>query len=316
MPNYLRDIAISPTGVLLCASSNNTVTYLSLVTPAIYQPAQVIKVSDSPLATIYALNRFVCPTIRGAFTVTIDDAILGLPVVQTIDDTEPCRVSYYVYPVDVGGAVWWNTSKGIVQTDGNTIETVTRYIFAQETASKFRECYGADYYNNEFLAILEDETGASLYRFNRTTGWTVVTRGMSTTSPGALGFHIGDGCIIYTGYGADSPAAVRKLDATSTRASAGTYKTGEWVGEKMSALKKFRKVSVLYFGSISVQPYVDGDAVGGLLTGVNTTMTRRSWWLPAGTKGRTLALKITLLTSDAIVQEMGVWVGEERAAMP
>lgn len=316
MPTALADIAISPTGVLLATTTENRVVYMSLVTPSIYDPSKAIKVAEPPLTTIYALNRFICPTIRGAFTVTIDDAILGLPVVQTIDDTEPCQVSYYVYASDVGGAVWWNTSKGIVQTDGNTIETVTRYTFARATATKFRDCYGADYYNNEYLAILEDETGASLYRFNQATGWTVITRGMSTTSPGALGFHIGDGCIIYTGNSADSPAAVRKLDSTSSRTASGYYKTGEWLGEKMSALKKFRKVSLLYTGSVSVQPYVDGAAVGGLLTGVNATMTRRSWWLPAGTKGRTMALKVTLLTADTSVQEMGVWVGEEREPMP
>lgn len=317
IPTGLRDISISPTGVLLCASSDSTVTYFSLVTPAVYNPAQVIKVSDSPLATIYALSRFVCPTIRGAFTVTIDDAILGLPIVQTIDDTEPCRVSYNVYATDVGGAVWWNTSKGIVQTDGNTIETVTRFTFARNTASSFIDCYGADYYNNEFLAYLETSASTcALFRFNRTTGWSIITTAMSQSSPGALGFHIGDGCIIYTGNSGDSPAAVRKLEAASARGTNGVYETGEWVGSKQTALKKFRKVSALFFGTISIQPYVDGVAVGSPLTGSSNPLARQSWWLPAGTKGRSVSLRVTLTNSGATVQELGVWVGEEREAMP
>lgn len=315
--NNLRDVSISPSGVLLCAGDNNTVVYFSLVTPAVYNPAQVIKVSESPLTIIYALNRFICPTIRGAITVTIDDAILGLPVVQTIDDTEPSQVSYSVYAVDVGGAVWWNTNKGIVQTDGNTIETVTRYTFARSTANAFVDCYGADFYNGDYLAYLETSANTcALYRFNRANGWSIITTSMSQSSPGALGFHINDGCIIYTGNSSDAQAAVRRLEASGNRLSGGAYRIGEWVGNKQSALKKFRKVSALYSGVINVQPYVDGVAVGSTLSGFNTTMTRRSWWLPAGTKGRTVSLKVTLMTSEAIVQELGVWVGEEREAMP
>ncbi|MEB3196823.1 MAG: hypothetical protein VKP62_06425 [Candidatus Sericytochromatia bacterium] len=320
MPTGLRDVAISPEGVLLAATQSSTVMYLSLVTPAIYDPAKVIQVADAPLTTVYALNRFICPTTRGAFTVTIDDAILGLPIVQTIDDTEPSQVSYFVYAVDVGGAVWWNTNKGIVQTDGSTIETVTRYTVDRDTATNFRDCYGADYYNNDYLAYLETgPTTCALYRFNRTTGWSVVTTAMSQSSPGALGFHIGDGCIIYTGSTADSPAAVRRLEASSSRLANGAYRTGDWVGQRQSDLKKFRKVSAVFTGSVSIQPYVDGQMVGSALTGTSAVVNkpeRQSWWLPSGTKGRSVSLRVTLTSTAADVQELGVWVGEEREAMP
>lgn len=318
--NNLRDISISPTGVLLCASDGNTVTYLSLVTPSIYDPAKVIQVADSPLTTIYALNRFICPTTRGAFTVTIDDAILGLPIVQTIDDTEPSQISYNVYAVDVGGAVWWNTNKGIVQTDGNTIETVTRYTINRDIAEYFCNCYGAEYYNGDFLAYLQAGPAVCrLFRYNRANGWSIISNLMSFSSPGALGFHINDGCIIYTGSTADSPAAVRRLEKGSTRLANGIYWTGEWVGAKQTALKKFRKVSAVFTGSVSIQPYVDGQSVGPPLTGTSAVVNkseRQSWWLPSGTKGRSVSLRVTLTSAGADVQELGVWVGEEREAMP
>lgn len=316
--NNLTDVCISPSGVLVCTKDYADIVYMSVVTPSIYDPAKVIKAPAQPLTTIYALNRFICPTTRGAFTVTIDDAILGLPIVQTIDDTEPTGVSYLTYAVDIGGAVWWNTTKGIVQTDGNTIETVTRYTLAKEDVALFQECYGAEFFNNEYVALLKDKNGVSLYRYSRANGWTVVTNNILTSGAAAkaLGFHVNNSCLIYTGNAGDSPAAVRRLDYGYTRATGGKYKTGEWLGEKMSALKKFRKVSLLYNGSVSVEVYVDGFLVGQALTGVNDTMTRRSWWLPAGTKGRTLALRITLNTAETAVQEMGVWVGEQRGAMP
>lgn len=313
MIDGLRDISISPSGVLLCAGPNNTVVYMSLVTPTIYNAAQSIKVPDSPLSTIYALERFVCPTIRGAFTVTIDDAILGLPVVQQIDDTEPCQVSYNVYPVDVGGEVWWNTNKGIVSTNGSTIETATRYTFDRTLAEECTDCYGADFYNGEYLAYIGS---GKLLSFTRQSGWTTVTSSLKTsTNAGALGYHINDGCMIMTGWN-ESPASVRKLFKHTVRLSGGVYKTGDWSGDKMSSLKKFRKFSAVFWGQAKFQPYIDGAPCGSEITYTNGDMTRTSFWLPSGSKGRTFSLKITCSSTFTQVEEIGVWVGEQREPMP
>lgn len=313
IPTGLRDISISPQGVLLCAGPGNTIVYMSLVTPEIYNASRFIKVSDSPLATIYALDRFVCPTIRGAFTVSIDDAILGIPVIQQIDDTEPCQVSYNVYPVDVGGEVWWNTNKGIVSTNGSTIETFTKYTFSRTLAENCLNCYAADFYNGEYIAYLGS---GQLISYTRQSGWTIITDSMKTsTNAGALGWHINDGCMIFTGWN-ETPAAVRRLYKSTTRTSGGTYKTGDWSGDKLSSLKKFRKFSAVFTGSVQFQLYVDGIAVGNALQGTNSTIGRVSWWLPSGTKGRTFSVSVLCLSSNVEIEELGLWVGEQREPMP
>lgn len=313
----LRDVCISPSGTLMCVGPSSTLYYFSVVDPGLFDATKFIKVADAPMAMIYALDRFICPTLRGAFTVTIDDAILGIPIIQIIDDTEPCQVSYNTYVTDVGGAVWWNTNKGIVQTDGNTIETVTKFTFAKPTVSKFVDCYGAEYYNNDYVAYLADESGYStLYKFNRQTGWTILNNYIDKDS-GTIGFHINLGCSIYTGKKVSGSNSVYLLEYyQTTRQSSGFYKTGDWTGDKTSSLKKFRKVSVLFYGYIKVTPYVDGVQVGSQIVLSNSTMTRNSFWLPSGTKGRTFAIKISDIGQDTIVQELGVWVGEQREPMP
>lgn len=316
----LRDISISPSGVMLAAGPDNSVYYFSLVLEKIYDAQKFIKCTDSPLAIIYALDRFICPTIRGAFTVTIDDAILGLPVVQNIDDSEPCQVSYYVYPCDVGGEVWWNTNKGIVSTNGVTIQTVTKYIFDSERASYMRDAFGVEYFNGDYYLYADSPgTYGSLYKFSRNTGWSIVTSNLHrpslNTEPRTIGFHIGEGLILLTGEATDALPCVRKLYASSSRAVNGVYATGDWTGDKYSSLKKFRKISILHNGNVTIDVYLDG-AYLTTLTATASSLKRSSFWLPSGAKGRAISVAFSLTSASAEVEEIGVWVGEQREPMP
>lgn len=318
MPVNLRDVTISPSGIVMCAGDNSTVVWFSLRSKGLYNPAQVIPVSDPPLAIIYALDRFICPTIRGAFTVTIDDAFVGIPVVQVIDDNEPCENSAEVYMTDIGGTVWWNTSKGIVQTDGNTIETVTKYTFANTTTSYFSDCFGAAFWNDDYYSILRTGSNtAALYKYSRQNGWSVVNPSMSY-STGAIGFHVSSAKLIYTGCTLDSPVAVRKLYGLTTKNANGVYATGNWTGEKTMSLKKFRKVSLLHSGTITIQPYIDNVATAYTFTANSSTQSfnRSSFWLPSGTKGRKMSFQFTLVDANSEVEEIGLWVGEQREPSP
>lgn len=312
----LRDVSISPSGVLFCVGPQDTIVWFSLRQRGLYSPEQVIPVKDAPLATIYALDRFICPTRRGCFTVTIEDAINGIPIVADIDDSEPCQASNNVYACDVGGEVWWNTNKGIVSTNGVTMQTVTKYTFARTTAEALLNAYGAEFFNGTYYlygANSSDE--ASLYSYSRETGWTIITNTLSKSSPGTLGFHIGDGCIIYTGNTSDVTASVRKLLVSGARKAGGVFETGEWSGEKASALKKFRKVSVTGSGDFTVNARVDGNIVAAK-TFSSANFSRFSFWLPSGTKGRKFSVAFILSGATAEIEEVGVWIGEQREPMP
>lgn len=322
IPAYMRDVCISPNGTMVCVQADGKLAYMSAApTPEnrpIYNPGKVVSIPDSPLASIYALSKFIFPTIRGAFSVYLDNVFSDVPLVERIDDSEPCRALHHVYPVDVGGEVWWNTNKGIVSTNGQTIETVTRYTFSRTMAENCSICYGADFYNGQYVAYFAGTFG-TLMSWSRQTGWTYINANMSTSSPGTIGFHINQGCNVYTGF-VESPAAVRLLYKSTNRRAGGTYQTGDWTGEKASSLKKFRKISALLTGDVSINPYVNGVPVGSTLTstGSATVPRRVSWWLPAGpeSKGRSLSLFITLDSAEAQIEELGVWVGEQREPMP
>jgi hypothetical protein len=323
IPPGMRDVCISPNGTIVCVQNDGKLAYMSADASTknrpIYNQGKVVPVPDSPLASIYALNKFIFPTVRGAFSVYIDNIFTSVPLIERIDDSEPCQALPHVYPVDVGGEVWWNTNKGIVSTNGQTIETVTKYTFSRSLAENCSICYGADFYNGEYLAYFAGISGI-LMSWSRQSGWKYLNNvNMSTSHPGTIGFHINQGCNIYTGF-VESPFAVRLLYKSTSRLAGGTYQTGDWTGEKASSLKKFRKISALITGNVSIVPYVDNQSVGFSLTSTGSSIIPRrvSFWLPSvpESKGRSINLRITLDSADAQVEELGVWVGEQREPMP
>ena len=102
---------------MIFVQQDGNIAYLNIGSTNLYIPTRSIDPPDSPLASIYALGRFIFPCKRGAFALSIED-VTGIPIVSMIDADEASEGSSNVYCVDTGGEVWWNTSKGIMGTDG------------------------------------------------------------------------------------------------------------------------------------------------------------------------------------------------------
>lgn len=319
IPSFVRDIAISPGGVMTFVQFDGNIAYLNIGSTALYRPDRVIRPPDSPMTSIYALGRFIFPCKRGAFALSIED-VTGIPIVSMIDADEVCEASFNVYALDTGSQVWWNTSKGIMSTDGLSIKPVTRYTHSFNRNKAMRNCYGMLYFNSDiyiYTDLLEDRTKAVIYIFNQNAGWSDAEI-ISTASPGrfgGIGSELYGGNIIYTLDTAVAPYAA-KFSSTLGRVPFFTYKTGEWVGEKISQLKKFRKVAFVYFGVATFEVFVNGLSVlSGSLPPKAVETGRESFWLPSGTKGRSISVKING-NDTTVIDEISIWVGEQRGAMP
>jgi hypothetical protein len=336
LPPNVKNLTINPSGTLMCVDSSENILFFSLsnvanANPGLYRPEQSIKSPDIVMASIYALDRFTFFTDNRNFSIFLDNALDGLPALKFIEDSEPCRLSNFVYPVEYNSRIFWNTSNGIMTTDGSSISLFTRYTFKKEENQAFINCYGSVSYNDAVYFYLPDPlTGTAtssirwIYKFTEEHGWSKVF-GIPIPAAGAdgsIGFFDQEG--VACGYGPDSTIPgdtankLRYAENSRLRGNNGVYWTGEWTGDKHSALKKFRKISALFSGPIEIEIYIDGVALPNKVSADNGTATKRiSWWLPAATKGRAISLKVTLgLTTTAVVEELGIWVGEQRREMP
>lgn len=327
IPRYPRDVAISPGGVMIFVQQDGNIAYLNIGSTNLYIPTRSIDPPDSPLASIYALGRFIFPCKRGAFALSIED-VTGIPIVSMIDADEASEGSSNVYCVDTGGEVWWNTSKGIMGTDGLSIKPITRYTHSLERNRAMKDAFGALNFNGEILFYTRRNLQFSdgvIYVFNPQSGWSEleVILKSSVENNGALGAHLGNGFAVYSPGPNDGHLYSYSIASQATRVLSATYKTGEWSGERASQLKKFRKVSLLYKQPSStgalprVSVYIDGKSTPVIQATIPdaTDKTRFSFWLPPETKGRTISLFISLASTTEI-EEIGIWVGEQRGPMP
>lgn len=328
------NLTINPSGTLMCVDGSSNVIYFSLVNnaganPGLYNPEQSFKSPTMVLCSIYALDRFVFIAPSRSFCVFLDNALGGIPVLKYFDEVDVFDLSNYVYATEYGQHVYWNTSKGIMRTDGNSVEIFTKYTFKKQENTFFINCYGAITQNDAIYFYLLDGLsntspfGRVIYKYSQEAGWSkLVNIPEPSSSIGA------DGTIATDGRGrilcmfkdpADANASTIILEAATTRPGPAIYWTGEWTGDKHSALKKFRKISALFTGSIEIEVYIDGVALPNKLSNDNQNKTTRfSWWLPPETKGRAISLKVELknTANPAAVEELGVWVGEQRREMP
>lgn len=318
IPAFVRDIAISPGGIMTFVQPDGNIAYLSLASTGLYRPDRVIKPPDSPMVSIYALGRFIFPCKRGAFALSIED-VTGIPIISMIDADEASEGSLNVYALDTGSQVWWNTNKGIMSTDGLSIKPVTRYTHSLDRNRSMRNCYGMLYFNGDvyiYTDLNQLRTSAVIYVFNQNTGWSEA-QSFATASAGrfgTIGSELGTGNIVYT----KDPAVgsvYYELSSDTSRVFYFTYRTGEWVGEKVSQLKKFRKIAFAYSGSGGFVVYVDGTTVHADSLSNSANITRQSFWLPSGTKGRTISVRVNG-NATTVVDEISLWVGEQRGPMP
>jgi hypothetical protein len=330
IPLFSRDASISPGGVMTFVQQDGNIAYLNIGSNNLYRPDRVIRPPDSPMASIYALGRFIFPSKRGAFSLSIED-VTGIPIISMIDADEASEGSFNVYCVDTGGEVWWNTSKGLMSTDGLSIKPVTRYTHSVNRNKAMKDAFGALNYNGDiYFYTRRDLTNnyGVIYIYNPQSGWSEaeIIPNTSLDDHGTLGTHLGNGFAVFSrGPGSSGVYPYSfAFFGSPTRMTGAQYRTGEWVGEKASQLKKFRKVSILY--EQSTPPSPESPAVQVFIDGVQTQVisvqlpdttrkTRFSFWLPPETKGRTLSLSFDLASTTAI-DEVGVWVGEQRGPMP
>lgn len=318
IPAFVRDIAISPGGVMTFVQPDGNIAYLNIGSTALYRPDRVIRPPDSPMTSIYALGRFIFPCKRGAFSLSLED-VTGIPIISMIDADEASEGSLNVYALDTGSQVWWNTNKGIMSTDGLSIKPVTRYTHSLDRNKSMRNCYGMLYFNGDiyiYTDLNQFRTSAVIYVFNQNTGWSEA-QSFTTASAGrfgTIGSELGTGNIVYT----KDPAVgsiYYELSSDTSRVSYFAYRTGEWVGEKVSQLKKFRKIAFAYSGSGGFVVYVDGTTVHADALPNSANITRQSFWLPSGTKGRSISVKING-NDTTVIDEISLWVGEQRGPMP
>lgn len=318
IPAFVRDIAISPGGVMTFVQFDGNIAYLNIGSTALYRPDRVIRPPDSPMTSIYALGRFIFPCKRGAFALSIED-VTGIPIISMIDADEASEGSWNVYAIDTGNQVWWNTNKGIMSTDGLSIKPVTRYTHSISRNRAMRNCYGMLYFNGDiyiYTDLLQDRSKAVIYVFNQNTGWSdgeIINTALAGRF-GTIGSELGTGNIVYTkdpGVG----SVTYEFSSNTSRVASFSYKTGEWVGEKVSQLKKFRKVAFAYSGGANFSVDINGSTVLNGTLQPKSSISRESFWLPSGTKGRTISVRIAG-NDTTVVDEISLWVGEQRGPMP
>jgi hypothetical protein len=178
------------------------------------------------------------------------------------------------------------------------------------------------YYFNEDVYLycdrLKSRIEASLYVYNKMKGWSEAEI-ISTASAGrfgSIGSHLGFGRVIYTKDPGTALPLSWVFSGSSSRKSNWSYRTGDWVGEKISQLKKFRKISCVYKGSATVGFYVDDTLISSKSLSFSLKTVRVSFWLPPSTKGRSASVRVVATDASTKIEEIGVWVGEQRGPMP
>lgn len=323
IPRFPRDIAVSPGGVMTFVQSDGDIAYFSLASAGLYDASKAIRPPFSPMASIYGLGRFIFPCTRGAFSISIED-VTGIPIISMIDADEISAASNNVYCLDIGSQIWWNTNKGVMSTDGLSITPVTRFQFSSDRNIALVNCYGALYFNGDvYIYANRDPLGqqATIYVFNKNTGWSEVEIIPATSGAngrfGTIGAYLGSlySSILYTKDPLGVSADTWIFSGSGSKRFSWSYKTGQWVGEKISQLKKFRKIAFIHTGSFDFSVKINGNVIfNGSKTGT-TSVERTSFWLPPESKGRTISVDITGY-SDATIEEISLWVGEQRGPMP
>lgn len=319
---------LSPDGWLMgiTGSTNDNTPDLCFAQGAFYFLSKAtyrIESANKPTQVFYGLNRFIVFTSMEIWFVLGDEPgnfdVLKTSVVAPTAN----GATYYggVHPVEMpDGSVWFLSSYGVTRFDGASIERLTERVFtdAQNGSIGYNSLAAVTDKGRYILITTLDSrsTSVALMWDPLVPGWRCIDAGGTLTPSAFTGAAWVDNSV--------SPAKLYYYmgdEESQTYPSAGLgtngiYWTGEWTGERHSDLKKFRRVSVLHNGNVTVQPYVDGAVAGSAQPLTRATLGRSVFWLPSGTKGRGVSVKMTLTNTAAEVHEVGVWVGEERGPMP
>ena len=271
----------------------------------------------------FAINRFLVFTPREVYFI-LGGSAADFDVIKTSAIAPVTNLPVYyggLNPVEMpDGSVWFTSLLGVTRFDGNAIEAITRDVFTDaQNAVIGRYAFAAAYDRGRYIVLTSTDTldtVRALVFDPAIPGWRWLTNDDNTFSSRTSGAIWIDPSSVPT-------VAYYYLDTTeythyplSSPDTSGVYWTGEWSGERRSSLKKFRRVSVLHNGNVTVQPYVNGAVAGSAQSLSRTTLGRSVFWLPSETRGRVCSMKLTLTNATAEVHEIGVWVGEERGPMP
>lgn len=336
-------IAMAPNGVLggikkgSTAGRGSEFHFSEVGLPGLYKSTNVIRLTDEGVSAFYGLDRFVIFTVGVLHYITGSDA--STFELQKVSAPAPVKANGtftgWAAPVLMDGAIWFTCLLGVVAFDGTTLTLVSDASFTPKQNEYLHlYCTAATRYGKKYLLLSQHEPSlisalyenftvygfdpdieGNWYTYNTAPNYVVsdVWRGAlfySKTLNRVLFYQNGNTYILADGY-ASAPVLASNV----------AYRTGDWTGRAELALKKFRRVSVVYVGGLGVTVYVDGVSAGTFNLGDRTTLGRANIWLPSGTRGRTVSLNLNLSTvvdyaGFTEVHEAGVWVGEEREVSP
>jgi len=333
-PRGIYGGAVSPDGVMMGLRSSNPfgsatpykMYYSDPGRPWLVKSTSYIPLSDLGACLAFTRDRFILLTV----------ATLNVVLGSTVDDLEiidtglpaPCGSPLnsafgYPFPVEMPNGTWFTCKSGVMLYDGNTLTNISLdWLTVTQRENIHTYALAACRLGDKFVLLSSADTPASthvryLYVYDPgVPGWRVHGPYTTTSYHAAMAFFpslnrvrmsVGSGTHLIFNAGETTSGSV---------GTGGTYRTGEWTGKNIAALKKFRKLAILHDGAVSVQPYIDGVTSGSAVTLTRTTPGRSSFWLPSGAKGRTLSLAFTLTNAAAEVYEVTALVGEEREALP
>jgi hypothetical protein len=278
-----------------------------------------IMIPESGYRVVYAMNRFIVLTAGEVITIVGND-VTDFQIVPTgvqCPVAASSATSHPGAPVERPDGLRVASTLGVVNLTLGDVQLLTREVLTEAANGSLGTTVQGACQVGERYFVLYDHTGSN--------DWRVLIQ--DPRLPGQWHFldvsaYTGAGTLINGG--GNPQRAILYANATSynlelptnSRKTNGVYWTGNWRGERLTALKKIRDIVVLHTGNVTVQPYVDDVAVGSALAFSRTALGPSTFRLPSGTKGRVVSVKTTLTNAAAAVYEVGAHVGEERQVVP
>lgn len=342
-------ISIAPNGVMGGILAGSTAGrgyqfhFSEVGLPGLRKSTDYITLPEEGVSTFYGLDRFLVFTIGTPYSIAgsgrtdFEAQKANAPAPIRANGTTTC----WAAPVQMDDAVWFTSLAGLMAFSAGGVQCISHPNFTQRQAEYLHlNCVGATRHGRKYLLMSTHEPSSatpSVYENLFIYTHDPDIAGNWYTQGGGVGYITGG---IPTGTVYYSKTLNRSLYYCSTSAGVGatkvladgyagsatpetsvSYWTGEWVGDSELTLKKLRKFSAVYKGALAVYVYVDGVSVATIAMPTRTAIGRGTAWLPSGTRGRAVSLKLIMGYVYGYgfvpeVHEVGVYVGEQRQAAP